>query len=525
MRSIPARLRRNPTHSFNGRQQVCQPSQIIRNACAPNAGIIQRNVVASLSVCEYLSVDSFVTTTGVGPLLRVVQRCYMAAVAVLLVLNVGVPCAMSQDSVMTPETLWQLGRLGEATVAPDGRIAYTVRRYNLAKNSGTTSIEVFDPKSQSTNTVVESWPSVNSLQFAKSNGHQTLYFIGSPASQKSDAGAPQVFALVDGDREPHRVTDVADGVANLKVSPTGDRMAFTVDIKMDPTANEVYPDLPLADARIIDNLLYRHWDSWHDFKYSHVHVADLHADGTSSTPIDLMKGMRTDCPLPPFGGSEQFAWSPDGKQIALTIKDVKDEAESTNSDVYLVATDGSSPPRNITSGNPGYDNDPVYSPDGKTLAYHSMRRASFESDRNRIMLFDRQTESVTEATEGLDQMAHSGTWSVDSRDLLVIRNEGHRSNLPHHRRTSRCGTRHRRSFQLVDGRRDARRETFVAQERKYDSTCRVGRRRCRKRRRNDDLAHQRRNPGVPVAAHGPGAVGDRNRRQEDPVLGDLSSKL
>ncbi len=208
------------------------------------------------------------------------------------------------------------------------------------------------------------------------------------------------------------------GVANLKVSPTGKHIAFTVDIKLDSTVKELYKDLPKADARIIDSLMFRHWNAWHDFKYSHLHIATIERDGRAGKPVDLMPGQRVDCPVPPFGGSEQFAWSPDGKEIAYTAKDVKKWAESTDSDVYLINISKPSSARNITKGMTGYDNDPSYSPDGKLLAFHSMQRAGFEADRNRIMIYDRRTGRINDATKELDQTAHGAHWTPDSSRVI-----------------------------------------------------------------------------------------------------------
>ena len=217
-----------------------------------------------------------------------------------------------------------------------------------------------------------------------------------------------------------QVTDLPDGVANLKVSPTGSHIVFTADVKMDPTVNELFKDLPRADARIIDSLMYRHWNAWHDYAYSHIHVAPLDENGKAAPAVDLMKGLRFDCPLPPFAGREQFAWSPDGKEIAYTAKMVNNPAESTDSDIYLVAVDGRGAARCITPGMNGYDTDPVYSPDGRTIAFHSMQRGGFESDRNRIMIYDRSGGQIREVTVGLDQTTHGATWTPDSKSLLFV---------------------------------------------------------------------------------------------------------
>jgi dipeptidyl aminopeptidase/acylaminoacyl peptidase len=320
---------------------------------------------------------------------------------------------------LTPELMWQLGRLDGGVLSGDGKqIAYVVRRYDLAQNSGSAAIHVLTLDGQQDSVLVSGLKVVSSLQWVRKPEGDRLFYIGQMADQPD--AKPQVFALDPAGGTPQQVTNVAAGVANLKVSPTADRLAFTVDVKLDSTVNELYPDLPLADARIIDSLMYRHWNAWHDYSYSHLHVAPLNADGTAGAEVDLMRGLRTDCPLPPFGGEEQFAWSPDGRQIALTMKLVNNSAESTDSDIYLVNIDSPDEKECITHGMNGYDTEPVYSPDGNWIAFHSMQRPSFEADRNRIMLFERAGGTIRELTQGLDQTAHAARWTADSRGLIFV---------------------------------------------------------------------------------------------------------
>ncbi|MEL6109030.1 MAG: S9 family peptidase, partial [Planctomycetota bacterium] len=235
--------------------------------------------------------------------------------------------------------------------------------------------------------------------------------------EEKDEKKPQAWMLDPGTGEARQLTRLSDGIGNLKTSPSGDTIAFTMDVKMDAKVDELYPDLPKADARIIDSLLYRHWNQWHDYAYSHVHVVKIDDAGNTSEPLDLMASLKADCPVPPFGGSEQFAFSPDGQQLALTLKLVNNPAESTDSGIYLVNVAGGQL-RNITPGMPGYDMEPAYSPDGRFLAFHSMERAGFESDRNRIMVYDRSSGELREITKGLDQTTHHATWSGDSRHLF-----------------------------------------------------------------------------------------------------------
>jgi dipeptidyl aminopeptidase/acylaminoacyl peptidase len=333
-----------------------------------------------------------------------------------LMVSVTVASA-ADDTRMTPELLWKLGRVSGGVVSRDGQqVAYAVRNYKLEENAGTSEIHLLTLEGQNDAVVGKAWKGVSDLQWGNGTSVGRLFFVGTPTDIED--AKPQVWSINPNTAEPRQVTDIESGVANLKVAPTGTQLAFTVDVKMDAKVNELYSDLPLADARIIDSLLFRHWSAWHDYAYSHLHVARF-KDGVAVDVVDLMEGLRVDCPLQPFGGAENFAWSPDGQEIAYTAKIVNNPAESTDSDIYLVDIKGGHA-QCITPGRPGYETEPVYSPDGKTIAFHSMERAGFESDRNRIMLYNRSTGSIDELTVGLDQATHGATWMPDSKSMLFV---------------------------------------------------------------------------------------------------------
>ncbi len=359
--------------------------------------------------------------------MKILQASWNAIPVLLLTIvmglwmNTDLPAQTDAPKRLTPELLWKMGRLGESAASADGnQVAFAVRRYDLAENKGRSSLYLLDLNSGEQSTLLDNWKSVGDLQWIKNSTGEQLYFSGAPFPEDQEQESPksQAFTIDLETKATRQITFEQDGISNLKVAPTGDKLAFTVDVKLDPKPDELYPDLPKADARIINGLMYRHWDAWHDYAYSHVHVAELNEQGVAGKSRDLMEGIKADCPVPPFGGAEQFNWSPDGKQLAFTMKNVDQWERSTNSNVYLVPADGSAEAKDITVSNLGYDNNPTFSPDGKYLAYQSMERPGFESDRNRIMIFDRQSGRSWDLTEGLDQNANHPVWLPDSSGVI-----------------------------------------------------------------------------------------------------------
>ncbi|MBK8977536.1 MAG: S9 family peptidase [Planctomycetes bacterium] len=299
--------------------------------------------------------------------------------AVVTAVVFGSPVSAQQR--MTPELLWKLGRVSDVQVQPGGaRLLYTVRRYELAQNRGESQVFELD---------------------LATGQHRQLTTVGSNFearwSPRGDRiaflstrdGAPQIHVLALDGGEARRITGVTGGVANLAWSPDGAWFSFTTDVQLDPTVHDLYPDLPMADARIYDDLMVRQWDRWVDGSYSHLFVVP--SDG-SAEPRDLMAGMRADTPLKPFGGGEQIAWAPDSKSIVYTCKRVESPETSTDSDLFEVRLDAPEH-RSLTDGMPGYDTNPSFSADGRHLAWLSMARDGYESDQNRLFVLDRQSGS------------------------------------------------------------------------------------------------------------------------------------
>jgi dipeptidyl aminopeptidase/acylaminoacyl peptidase len=228
------------------------------------------------------------------------------------------------------------------------------------------------------------------------------------------------IALDGGEAEP--VTDLPLDVSNLVLSPTGEGVAFTLEIFTDCETLECTTKRleerteSKTTGRVYDRLFIRHWDTWKDGRRSHLFV--MPADG--GDPVDVMKGMDADTPSKPFGGSEEITFTPDGKGLVFSARDAgSEEAWSTNFDLYLAAADGSEAPKNLTAGNPAWDTAPVFSPDGTTLAYLAMERPGYESDRFRIVLKSWPDGDSRTLTEEWDRSPRSLVWSSDGTTIFA----------------------------------------------------------------------------------------------------------
>ena len=245
---------------------------------------------------------------------------------------------------------------------------------------------------------------------------RTIYFI----SKRSDTS--QVWRIrIDGG-EAEQVTDQPLDVANLVISPDGKHIAFTMEVFPDcntvtDTKNRLdETEKKKAKGRIYDRIFVRHWDTYKDGRRSHLFV--MPAD--SNDAVDVMPGMDADTPSKPFGGPEEITFTPDGKAVIFSARDVgRQEPWSTDFDLYLAPVDGSQPPKCLTEENQAWDTNPVFSLDGKTLAYLAMERPGYESDRFRIVLVDWPNGKKKILTEKWDRSPSSLCWSADSKTIYA----------------------------------------------------------------------------------------------------------
>jgi dipeptidyl aminopeptidase/acylaminoacyl peptidase len=317
-------------------------------------------------------------------------------------------------NIMTPEVLWKLGRVSGIQVSPDGKfVLFGISRYSVENNNGNRNLYVMPTGGG------------EPIQITDFEGSE-FNAVWSPCGKmihflSAKSGSVQMWAVAPDGSGAKQITDIEDGIGGFKWSPDGSKILFTKDVKVLSTTQDRYPDMQKANVRIIDDLMYRHWDHWTDENFSHIFIANF-KDGKFGELKDIMPGEKWDTPIGPWGGLEQIDWAPDGSKIAYACKKLygKDFATSTNSEIYIYDLASGETTNMTEQGFDGYDFDPVYSPDGTKLVWRSMATPGFEADKSRIMMIDFATGEITELTEGFDQSSNHYTWSEDGNTLFFI---------------------------------------------------------------------------------------------------------
>ena len=317
---------------------------------------------------------------------------------------------------LTPEALWAMGRIGSAAVSPDAqKIAYTVSYYSVPENRSHNVIYLMNADG-SGNTLL--------TQGAGNEGSPCWIKSGAKLAYLSAANGKSEVWEMNPDGTGRTMIASYDGgdIEGFAFSPDEKKLLFIAQVKYGQTTADIYPDLPLASGRIVNDLMYKHWDEWVS-SIPHPFVADF--DGKAISGVtDLLEGEPYESPMKPFGGIEQLAWSPDSKTIAYTCrkKTGKAYALSTDSDIYLydIATRKTvnlCKAEGETDQNMGYDTNPQFSPDGQYVAWQSMARDGYESDRNRLCTYNLADGTKRYVTESFDSGVDSYCWGSDSRSL------------------------------------------------------------------------------------------------------------
>ena len=308
-----------------------------------------------------------------------------------------------ESDLMTPEVLWSFGRITEMDVSPDGNlIIFGVKYYNIKENKGNTDIYTVDVNGNFFKKLTSTPQSEFNIVF-RPDGKKIAYI-------SSESGELQMWEMdIDGTNKK-QITNIKGGITGFKYDPTMKKILFTKEVKLDTTVHDMYPDLPKTSGKIFNDLMYRHWDTWCE-TYSHIFVADYAPNDSIYNIKDIMEAEQYNSPRKPFGGMEEISWSPDGKIIAFTSVKKKglQYSLSTNSDIYLYYIDKDTTV-NLTDGMPGYDACPVFSKNGKYIAWESMARDGYESDKNRLFIYNFETGEKKDYTENFDQNVHNLKW-------------------------------------------------------------------------------------------------------------------
>lgn len=313
------------------------------------------------------------------------------------------------SDVMTPEVLWSFGRIGNVSLSPDqSRLVYTVTYFNKEEDRSYSDIYVMDLSNRQSVQITNTAVNESEVKWTP-DGKKIAYIAGG-----------QLWEMNPDGTSPRQITDIENGIGGYVYAPDMSKIVFCKDVRLEPTVEDLHPDLPKAKARIINDQFYRHWNDWVE-AYTHLFIAGYSPDKTITGGKDIMEGEKWESPVRPWGGTEQLAWTKDGKKLiyACRKKYGIEYAFSTNTDLYSYDTENGET-RNLTEGMMGYDNNPVISPNGKLLAWESMERDGYESDKNRLFVMNLETGEKREYTRDFDQSVGHLAWSNDNNTLWFI---------------------------------------------------------------------------------------------------------
>ena len=317
-----------------------------------------------------------------------------------------------QSDIMTPEVLWAMGRIGEYSISPDHqKIVYAVTYYSVPENRSGSTLYIMNADGSDNKVLVVSNDSQYSPQWRPDG--KKIGFL----APKDDI--MQLWEVNPDGTDLQCVSSEADDINGFLYSPDCQQVIFTKEVKLKETVADIYPDLDKSSGRINNDLMYRHWDHWVD-TYGHIFVGNF-SSGKIEASFDAMQGEQWEAPVRPFGGMEQVQWLPDGKSFVYCCRKKvgKDYALSTNTDIYqYIILSGEC--KNLTEGMMGYDLNPVISPDGKYMAWESMERDGYESDKQRLFVMNLETGEKTDYSARFDQCCTGFSWADDSKTLYFI---------------------------------------------------------------------------------------------------------
>ncbi|MBN2588576.1 MAG: S9 family peptidase [Sedimentisphaerales bacterium] len=327
---------------------------------------------------------------------------------------ISINTAFAQNHPFSVHNMLAMDRIGEPQVSPDEKwIVFTLRKTDLEANKGRTDLWLIGTDGEN-QTQLTTHPDADFNPVWSSDG-KTIFFI----STRSDSA--QVWKIHPDGGEAQQVTDEPLDVGNLIISPDGKYIAFTMEVFPGSTPEETKEKLDSIEESkstgvIYENIFVRHWDTWKDGRRSHLFV--MPSEGGKA--VDVMPIMDADTPSKPFGGAEEITFTPDSKSIIFSARNVgSEEAWSTDFDLYIAPLTGTESLKCLTESNEAWDTNPVFSPDGKTLAYLAMEKPRYESDRFRIILQQWPEGEKRVLTENWDRSVSSICFSKDGQTIYT----------------------------------------------------------------------------------------------------------
>lgn len=323
------------------------------------------------------------------------------------------PDFKSATGIFDIDALEALGRVSEPRVSPDGkRVLFGVSYESVPQNKSNRDLYVMNIDGTGVTRITKTAQSENSAVWID-NGTRIAFVYAEKGS------SPQLWVMNADGTERHAATNIEGGIEGFLFSPDQSKVVLIRTVKYNRTAADIYPDLPKATGRVIDDLMYKHWDTWVT-EIPHPFIGAF--DGQTVTDLkDIMEGEPYEAPMRPFGGVESFAWSPDSKILVYTSrkKTGMEYALSTNSDLYAYnLTTGTT--TNLTEGMMGYDTNPAFSPDGRYMAWLSMERDGYEADKNRLFIRDNATGQKTDLTSDWDYTIEEFVWNPNGKNIWFI---------------------------------------------------------------------------------------------------------
>ncbi len=337
-----------------------------------------------------------------------------------------------QSDRMTPEVLWAMGRIGSTAISPDGKqIAYTVTYYSVEQNRSHTVIYLMDADGASQCLLTTDEKSESEPSFIANGKYIAFMREG------------QLWCMDCNGNNRKQLTHSNDDIEGYLFAPNERHVVLIKEI---PATSSIQPkeaDLPKASGIVIDDLNYKHWDQYVT-SIPHIFLATFDGEKVSEDTTDILDGEPYECPSLPFGGTEQFCWSPDSKQIAYTChkKVGAAYAVSTDTDIYLydtetkrttnlckptgyieptidntISLENQAKNQSASEANVGYDQDPQFSPNGKMVAWKSMERDGYESDRTRLCVLDLVSREKRYVTEQFESGVEEFVWAEDNQTL------------------------------------------------------------------------------------------------------------